>query len=75
MEDNPKAVHSFEEFNGPQPFDPIKLTDAILNTSYYDAGIHNILSAVVRYFTPYRDVQADYLSLSHWVWKWPLTQF
>ena len=52
---NSSAVHSFEEFDGPNPFDPIKLTGAITNTSDYNADKHGILSAVVRYFTPYCD--------------------
>ena len=61
MDNNPKAVHNFEEFDGPNPFDPIKLTGAITNTEDYDASKHGILSAVVGYFTPYRDTKGNRL--------------
>ena len=61
MKDNPKAVHSFEKFDGPEPFDPIKLTGAISNSVSYDAEKHGVLSAVVRYYTPYCDQHGNRL--------------
>ena len=49
----PDLIHSYEEFNGTNPFDPIKLCGAISDPSMYDTEKHGILSAVIRYRTPY----------------------
>ena len=49
----PEIVHSYEDFNGDKPFDPIQLSGAIINPDNYDASSHGILSAVIRYKTPY----------------------
>ena len=61
MTDNPITVHRFEEFNGPKPFNSIKLTGAISNTADYNEGKHSILSVVVRYFIPYSDNNGKHL--------------
>ena len=53
MQECPEIVHSFEEFNGANPFEPIKLCGAITDPSAYNQEKHGILSAVVRYNTPY----------------------
>lgn len=53
MKDRPQIVDSFEEFNGANPFEPIKLCGAIIDPALYDKEKHGILSAVVRYKTPY----------------------
>ena len=53
MQECPQAVHSFEEFNGTNPFKPIKLCGAITDPALYNQEKHDILSAVVRYRTPY----------------------
>ena len=53
MQECPQAVRSFEEFNGTNPFEPIKLCGAITDPSLYNEEKHGILSAVVRYKTPY----------------------
>ena len=44
MDKNPKTVHSYEEFNGLNPFNPIKLTGAISDTADYDVSKHGIFS-------------------------------
>ena len=59
-------VHSLEVFDGDNPFDPIKLLGAIDNPDNYDPGRHGLLSAVVRYYTPYQDNDGNrYYSISH----------
>ena len=60
----PSAVLKFEEFNGSNPFDPIKLEGAILNMSDYDAQKHGILSAVITYRTPFKLPSGGNMSLS-----------
>ena len=54
MKKIPETIASFEEFNGSNPFEPIKLLAAITEPSAYDASKHGILSAVVRYHTPFK---------------------
>jgi hypothetical protein len=49
----PNLVNSYEEFNGTNPFDPIKLCGAITDPSTFDTTTHGILSAVIRYKTPF----------------------
>ena len=51
----PKTVHSYEVYDGSHPFDPIALTGAIENAQGYDVSKHGILSAVIKYYTPYKD--------------------
>lgn len=53
MEECPHIVKSYEEFNGSNPFEPIKLIGAITDPDIYDKDRHGVLSAVVRYRTPY----------------------
>ena len=53
----PTAVYEFEEFDGSKPFDPIKLCGALLDPSDYDSSKHGILSAVIRYHTPYSTIE------------------
>ena len=50
----PHLVYSFEVFDCNNPFDPIKLLGAIGSVSDYDLEKHGMLSAVIKYFTPYR---------------------
>ena len=45
------AVAAYKEFNGTNPFDPIKLCGSLLDPSDYDAKKHGVLSAVIRYHT------------------------
>ena len=59
----PHVVHSYETFNGDNPFDPIKLLGAISNPSEYDPEKHGMLSAVIRYKTPYQDRHGNRLLL------------
>ena len=59
----PHLVHSFEVFDGNNPFDPIKLLGAIGSVSDYDREKHGMLSAVIRYFTPYRNANNQPLLL------------
>ena len=49
----PELIDSYEEFNGTNPFDPIKLCGALKDTSEYSTATHGILSAVIRYKTPF----------------------
>ena len=49
----PDVIDSYEEFNGTNPFDPIKLCGAISDPSTYDTEKQGILSAVIRYKTPF----------------------
>jgi len=53
MERQPNAVAEYEEFDGSNPFDPIKLCGAITNPNQYDQAQHGILTAVIRYRTPF----------------------
>jgi len=48
----PTAVEDFEQFDGSNPFDLIKLCGALLDQSNYDSTKHGILSAVIHYHTP-----------------------
>ena len=59
----PQIVHSFESFDGDNPFDPIKLMGAISNVSSYDPEKHGTLSSVIRYFAPYHDSSGNALLL------------
>ena len=58
---HPNMVHSYESFDGNNPFDPITLTGAINNTQEYDTAKHGILSALIRYYTPYQDSNGNCL--------------
>ena len=49
----PDLVHSFEQFDDANPFEPIKLVGAIKNPADFDATAHGQLTAVVRYHLPY----------------------
>ena len=59
----PYLVHSFEVFDGNNSFDPIKLLREIDSVSDYDPEKHSMLSAVIRYFTPYRNANNQPLLL------------
>ena len=50
----PAVVHSFEQFDGSNPFDPIKLCGALIEDESYSQEKHGILSAVIRYNTPFK---------------------
>ena len=52
-EKSPSAVAMYEEFDGTNPFDPIKLCGALLDPADYDAKKHGILSAVIGYHSPF----------------------
>ena len=43
------------QFDGDNPFDPIKSMNTISNVSSYNPDKHGILFAVIRCFTPYHD--------------------
>jgi hypothetical protein len=49
----PDIIESYEEFNGTNTFEPIKLCGAIHDPSTYSTERHGILSAVIRYKTPF----------------------
>ena len=51
----PDLVHSYESFDGPEPFDPIRLTGAICDPAAYSSHTHGVLSAIIRYNTPFVD--------------------
>jgi len=49
----PDLVHSFEQFDDSNPFEPIKLVGAITDPADFDVATHGQLTAVVRYHLPY----------------------
>ena len=57
----PDLVHSFEQFDDANPFEPIKLIGAIKNPADFDAAAHGQHTAVVRYHLPYRIVPSGEL--------------
>ena len=60
----PSAVAAYEEFNGKNPFDPIKLCGALLDPSDYNAEKHGILSAVITYYTPFKSIEGKPITFS-----------
>ncbi len=50
-----ESVHSLEFFDGDNPFEPIKLSGALLDPASFDAAKHGLLTAIIRYTTPYTD--------------------
>ena len=50
---NPEILSKYENFDGSNPFDLIKLCGAIIDHSEYDGSKHDILSATIEYYTPY----------------------
>ncbi|MGH7954681.1 MAG: hypothetical protein ACREOZ_01845, partial [Gloeomargaritales cyanobacterium] len=50
----PSLVHSYEEFNDANPFDPVGLHGA-LDIAAKGSDAYGRLTAIVRYYTPYRD--------------------
>ena len=59
MKDFPSLIHSCEEFDGSNPFDPIKLCGAITDPSAYDESLHGALLAVIMYHTPFRHPETN----------------
>ena len=59
-----RTGRNYEEFNGDNPFDPIKLEGALLNPDDYDAGKHGVLSAVITYHTPFQLSNGSKLQLA-----------
>lgn len=51
----PSCVLKYEEFNGDNPFSPVKLEGAITDPTAYDAAVHGLLTAVITYRTGLRD--------------------
>jgi len=49
----PSTIHSYEEFNDANPFEPIKLARAIRDPANLMLEICSELTAVVHYFTPF----------------------
>ena len=60
----PSAVAAYEEFNGKNPFDPIKLCGALLDPADYNAEKHGILSAVITYHTPFKSTEGKPVTFS-----------
>ena len=58
-----QAVHSFDIFDGPDPFDLIQLSGVITNTINYDASKYSSISVVVQCYTPYCDTSGKRLLL------------
>ena len=61
---HPNAVEDFRYFNGDDPFDPIKLAGAVSDTTANANSPHGLLTAVIRYKTPYFDNTQSPISLS-----------
>jgi len=57
MSTRPDLIAEYEEFNGRNPFDPIKLGGAITDPSAYNLENHGLLKAVIRYHTPFKTGQ------------------
>ena len=57
----PHFVHSFEVFDGNNPFDPIKILGVIGSVSDYDLEKHDMLPVVI--FTPYHNANNQPLLL------------
>ena len=53
-ENSPEVVATYEEFDGANPFEPMKLCGALMDPSDYDEKKHGILSAVIGYHTPFQ---------------------
>ena len=64
MKEHPSSVACYKEFNGSNPFDPIKLCGAITDPSAFKESLHGILSAVIEYHTPYYLSNGDAFKLS-----------
>lgn len=60
----PETVESLRFFNSDDPFEPIKLEGAVSDPADYDASRHGLLTAVIRYKTPYVTADGDSVSLS-----------
>lgn len=60
----PEAVESLRFFNSDDPFEPIKLEGAVSDPADYDASRHGLLTAVIRYKTPYITTDNESVSLS-----------
>ena len=61
MKQSPNYVYSYEAFDGPNPFDPIKISGAISDPADYVEAKHGQLAAVIRYVTLYHDVKGNHL--------------
>lgn len=55
MKDFLSLVHSFEEFDESNPFDPIKFCGAVTDPSAYDESLHGALLAVISFHTPFQN--------------------
>ena len=64
MSERPDLVAEFISFDAANPFEPIKLGGAIRDPSDFAAADHGILTAAVRYYTPYTDVSGSPVTLS-----------
>lgn len=60
----PNIVYIFEAFDVDKPFEPIKLMGSINNISDFDPENHGMLSAVIRYYTPYQTDECKQLLLA-----------
>ena len=60
----PDAVDDIRFFNSEDPFEPIKLEGAVSDPVDYDASRHGLLTAVIRYRTPYKTVDGGSVLLS-----------
>jgi hypothetical protein len=59
----PELVHSYEQFDDSNPFEPIKLIGAIKDPADYNEDDHGKLTAVVRYHLPYSDPDSNSVAL------------
>jgi hypothetical protein len=64
MSERPDLVADFHSFDGDNPFDPVKLGGAIKDPDNFDASQHGNLTAVIRYYTPYTDVDGNPIQFS-----------
>jgi hypothetical protein len=61
---HPHLVKEYREFDDNDPFEPIKLLGAIRHPSDYDESKFGMLTAIIRYITPYKNAAGETLTLS-----------
>jgi hypothetical protein len=65
MRENPDLVASFKCFNNANPFEPpIKLGGAICHPDDYNESVHDQLTAIISYKTPYTNLNGNPIHIS-----------
>jgi hypothetical protein len=61
---HPELVHAYENFDGMNPFKPIRLSGALRNPDDVSQEVTGALTSVIRYKTPYVDCNGNPVLLS-----------